>query len=330
MAPARFPASGGMAGDGAASGRAAALAMGGIMKAIGGPGTADRPATPRDTLGCSLSALGRHQELAGQGFVLYRKSHGATAESRVETPPSARGLLVGIALAPGHRRRIFDGRGWTSHAFAEGSCYIRSFCDAYRADMESGFDFFLLELSQAELSRSMEEAELPPAEGLARVVGETDPALAHLAGALLPALAASGQSTPLYVDQVVCAMQTHLAARYHGGQARLPRGLTKVQLTRGKELLAAALDGHILIGDIAAACGVSRSHFIRGFREATGTTPYQWLLARRIERARALMVDSRLSLADVAVACGFSDQSHMTRTFRRLTGAAPGAWRRGQ
>lgn len=299
------------------------------MNAIVGKGLGNARPIRRDALGCSLSDLGFHQELTGQGFVAYRKSHEDSAVSQVATPASGRGVLIGVSLAAGHRRRIFDGGRWAGADFAAGSCYIRSFSDPYRADIETAFDFFLLELSPAALGRCFEEIELPAGEALACVAGAHDPVLAHLAGALLPALATAEQAPPLFVDQVVRAIETHLAARYHGGRARLAQGLTKAQLERAKEMLAAALDGHVLIADIAAACGVSRSHFIRGFREMSGTTPYQWLLQHRVARARDLIADPRLSLADVAIACGFSDQSHMTRTFKRLTGAAPGAWRRG-
>lgn len=277
-----------------------------------------------------MSMLGYHQELVGQGFVAYRKSHDGAVVTQVETPPSARGVLVGVALSGGHRRRIFEGAHSTLVGFAPGSCYIRPFSDAYRADIESAFDFFLMEISQEALARCLEETGLSPAECLGRVAGEIDQVLAHLAGALLPVLNAPDGASPLFVDQVACAMFTHLATHYHGGRVHLPGHLSEGQLARGKELLAASLDGQVLIGDIAEACGVSRSHFIRGFRAAVGTTPYQWLLGRRVERARDLLLHSRLSLAEVAVASGFSDQSHMTRTFRRITGAAPGAWRRGR
>jgi AraC-like DNA-binding protein len=94
-------------------------------------------------------------------------------------------------------------------------------------------------------------------------------------------------------------------------------------------LLAGHLDGDILVGDVAAACGMSRSSFMRGFRETTGTTPMQWLTRLRIETAKKLLGDSELSLAEIGARCGFADQSHFTRVFSARTGVSPGAWRRG-
>jgi AraC-like DNA-binding protein len=60
-------------------------------------------------------------------------------------------------------------------------------------------------------------------------------------------------------------------------------------------------------------CGPSRGYFIRGFKKTTGKAPHQWILSQRVERARGLLMKTDMSLADVALACGFADQSHFTR-----------------
>ena len=285
--------------------------------------------TRRDSLGCSVAALEDQKELVGTGFVVYRKQHEGSAMSRVETPPSGRGLLLGVALSSGHRRRIFTDGTVAAYDFEPDSCYVRSFSDTYRADIETGFDFFLLEVSHAALHQTFSEMGLPLAECVSCTPGTRDPVLASLSRALLPMLDTPERQVPLFLDQVVSAIQTHLATRYHGAAVRIPGGLSPRQFAIAKERLAAGLDGNVLIADIAAACGVSRGHFIKCFRDETGLTPYQWLLHLKVERARDLIVGSRLPLADIAITCGFSDQSHMTRTFTRLTGSAPGLWRRG-
>ncbi|WP_439687165.1 helix-turn-helix domain-containing protein [Cupriavidus oxalaticus] len=75
------------------------------------------------------------------------------------------------------------------------------------------------------------------------------------------------------------------------------------------------------------AVPVRRSHFIRAFCHTTGKTPYQWLLERRIEVVKASL-RGPASIAKIASDCGFADQSHMTRVFRRLTGMTPAGWRK--
>jgi AraC family transcriptional regulator len=71
---------------------------------------------------------------------------------------------------------------------------------------------------------------------------------------------------------------------------------------------------------------LSVSHFSRAFRRTMVVAPHHWLLTRRIEVAKGR--DRGLSLSDVALVCGFADQSHLTRVFTGMVGLSPGAWRR--
>ena len=70
------------------------------------------------------------------------------------------------------------------------------------------------------------------------------------------------------------------------------------------------------------------TNFSRAFRQSTGVSPHQWLLKRRADQTKSLLRDRTLPLSDVALSCGFADQSHFTRVFARLAGISPGAWRR--
>ena len=93
-------------------------------------------------------------------------------------------------------------------------------------------------------------------------------------------------------------------------------------------LLEAHLDGKIALQQVAEACDLSVGHFARAFRQTFRRPPYKWLIERRVDRARDLMTNSRLPLADIAIQSGFADQSALNRTFKRLHGVAPGIWRR--
>jgi AraC-like DNA-binding protein len=86
--------------------------------------------------------------------------------------------------------------------------------------------------------------------------------------------------------------------------------------------------GEVSIARIADECGLSASYFVRAFRETTGMPPYKWLTALRIEKVKALLATSSEPLNEIALACGFADQSHMGRAFLKHTGLAPGQWRR--
>jgi transcriptional regulator GlxA family with amidase domain len=85
-------------------------------------------------------------------------------------------------------------------------------------------------------------------------------------------------------------------------------------------------DASMLLGANVAA--LSRSHFSRAFKHSLGLSPMEYVVVRRVERAKAMITSTRESLADVAVACGFADQSHLNRRFRDHIGMSPGQWRR--
>ena len=107
-----------------------------------------------------------------------------------------------------------------------------------------------------------------------------------------------------------------------------PREAGDAPVHRAREWLADRLADPPALAELAAACGLSRFQLVRRFAAAYGLSPYAWLLRHRAEQARRL-IQRGCRLADAAAACGFADQGHMTRTFVRLFGFTPGAWRRG-
>lgn len=82
------------------------------------------------------------------------------------------------------------------------------------------------------------------------------------------------------------------------------------------------------IGEIARICRMSRGYFISAFCASTGLTPHRWLICFRIRLAQELLLTTDRPLVEIAVDCGFYDQSHFTSTFARWTGESPGRWRR--
>ena len=162
-------------------------------------------------------------------------------------------------------------------------------------------------------------------------VGIDDPVMRSLVRSLLPAFAHANEVSHLFVDHVMLAVGAHAGHTYGGmpiGHSSARGGLAPWQEHRATDLLAANLDGKIGVRDLARVCGLSVGHFSRAFRQTTGMAPHQWLMVRRLEAAKPLLRDRRRSLSEVALACGFADQSHFTRAFSRAVGTSPGAWRR--
>jgi transcriptional regulator GlxA family with amidase domain len=106
------------------------------------------------------------------------------------------------------------------------------------------------------------------------------------------------------------------------------RGLAEWQADLALRLLREDSAGDIPVVALARSCGLSRSHFIRAFKISMGLPPHHWLMRHRIERARELLARTNESIAEIAISCGFADQSHLTRVFRALVGVSPAAWRR--
>ena len=102
------------------------------------------------------------------------------------------------------------------------------------------------------------------------------------------------------------------------------------KLVRVKDFVESSLDQDITLDSLALVVGYSRAHFLRMFRKSTGTTPYQYVMQRRIAHAEELLSANRLSLAEIALACGFSSQPHFTLAFKKQIGLTPAEYRRIQ
>ncbi|WP_370589516.1 helix-turn-helix domain-containing protein [Tychonema sp. LEGE 07203] len=74
---------------------------------------------------------------------------------------------------------------------------------------------------------------------------------------------------------------------------------------------------------IANHIDISSYHFCRLFKQSTGFSPHQYVIQQRVERAKQLLLQGKMSLAEIAIACGFSHQSHLNRHFKRITGVTP-------
>lgn len=158
-----------------------------------------------------------------------------------------------------------------------------------------------------------------------------DSFIQRLGSALLSVDEIGGICSRLYADSLSLTIVTRVLTLY-GETPSVPvrrtEALPKWRLKRAIDFIEAHANTRISLADIADAVGLSRMHFAAQFRKATGYRPHEFVLRRRIDRAKDILATSDFTLVDVALTLGFSSQAHFTSTFRRFTGSTPYQWRR--
>lgn len=158
----------------------------------------------------------------------------------------------------------------------------------------------------------------------------SDPALATLAELLCREQLAPGLANRSLVDAILIELGVGLVRR-HSNLSRSPKfssaALSEERFRRVADYVESELATDLSIDDMARVACLSPFHFTRAFRTRVGETPHRWLMRRRAERARDMLVNAVLPIAQVATDCGFSSQSHMNDVFRRLDLTTPGKLR---
>jgi AraC family transcriptional regulator len=130
----------------------------------------------------------------------------------------------------------------------------------------------------------------------------------------------------VYADSLVHTLIAHLIKKYSKTRMRLQlsrHGLPHKSLARVVEFIDAHLNDNLSLRGIADVAGMSPSYFLTMFKRSVGLAPHQYLISKRIERARTLLTETRLPIVDIATQAGFADQSHLTRMMKRYTGLTP-------
>lgn len=151
-----------------------------------------------------------------------------------------------------------------------------------------------------------------------------DPLLRQLARSLVEEI---GQGTVdrLLADSLMAALAMRVAQRVAPPPPE--PDLPPPRLRRVLDYIEAHLDRELTLAELAGVACLSPCHLSRSFKQAIGTGPQRYTVRRRVERAKALLRGSDASLASIAAAVGFADQSHFTAAFRQETGLTPGRFR---
>jgi AraC family transcriptional regulator len=157
----------------------------------------------------------------------------------------------------------------------------------------------------------------------------------HIALSLLEELKEANLVGKIYADSLATGLTVQLLKHYstlrnvrvgQGGMAphRLRKAISLID-----QHLANEQEGRVALRTVAREVGMSYFHFSRAFKQSIGMTPTGYIAEQRIERARTLMEDTTLPIAEIALRSGFSSQSHFTTSFRRFAGVTPRSFRKG-
>lgn len=156
-----------------------------------------------------------------------------------------------------------------------------------------------------------------------------DPVMRSAGLALMSELETEGVGGRLYAESLANLLAVHLLRHYTtaGAAPKFRGGLSGRRLRQVMAFIADNYETDLSLAELARVGGMSTFHFAREFKRTTGTTPHQYLIKFRIERAKALLAESEMPLVEVSSRSGFSHQSHFTRLFRRVTGTTPQSYR---
>jgi AraC family transcriptional regulator len=238
-----------------------------------------------------------------------------------------------VALLPMKPGDIWiDNRHSKLQVAAVGDTFVFDLTSPPIANLPPPFDFMRFYMPVNTLEQLAFERGLRRVGALkTNSVGLPDPVMRGLAMSLLPAMTDPAACSALFLDAVGLAFHAHIVHKYAGSMdaGTVTRsGLAPWQLQRVDTYIDAHLSADPTITELARECRLSASHFARAFTQSTGMPPHRWLMRRRVERAKELLIAGKLDIAQIALACGFVDQSHLNRVFKRFDLCGPGKWRR--
>jgi AraC family transcriptional regulator len=251
--------------------------------------------------------------------------------------PAHRGKehLITVALGGNCQGELRTASGTYNSSQIKGSVCIIPAGRSYQARLDGESEHLALYL---EPSLLLHAADASQTTGVVEVVEKCAPSdllISNVALALLAELNAGEAGTGavsgrLYAESLANVLAVHLLRHYTAFGSEAPRfsgGLSGQRLRLVTDFIEDNYSRDLSLAGLAQVAGMSPFHFAREFKRTTGTTPHQFLIKFRIDRAKAMLAESKMPLVEVGLHSGFSHQSHFTRLFHRVTGTTPHSYR---
>jgi AraC family transcriptional regulator len=240
--------------------------------------------------------------------------------------------LITFALNGGCKGMIRAASGFQARGEGADSVCVIPSGHPFSAQLGGDSEQLAIYLDPALVLRAADEARSAGGHAVEVIEGcsPSDPIVRSVGLALLAELESEGLSGRLYAESLANVLAVHLLRHYtaaDGSAHRFKGGLSGRKQRRVLSFIADNYESDLSLAELAGVAGMSAFHFAREFKRTTGTTPHQYLINFRVERAKSLLTESEIPLVEVSSRSGFSHQSHFTRLFRRLTGMTPQSYR---
>lgn len=267
-------------------------------------------------------------------FSITRTKDSSPAPEQIVNIAPSDGFSIIIQLQDFAAHTVWKGQQLRySGGYKQGSVSIPYMGDDIRCQHRAAYDNMKIYIPRTTLDEIQMENGTHKISSFNYNYDTHDRVIYHLARAMLSTLQNPATFDSLFIDSTLLALCNHATRKY--GQLTISKEKSSTKLSgwqerRVKELIDHQL-GHnnLLVSDLAQTCGLSRSYFSRAFKATTGMAPHEWIIHRRVEKARQLLLEiPERTASEIALICGFSDQSHFTHLFLKLQGLTPCAWRR--
>ena len=219
-----------------------------------------------------------------------------------------------------------DGNRFRTHRYETGDLWVNPAGVPFSHRIRGHNQFVLLTLEPSKILELLPDQPLLERQVFRRQHQAQDKHLQALMQALLIEAEMGGPNGRLYADTLSTALATHFVNHYSIDSPvdflNLP-ALERHRLGWVIDYIETHLSEDINLSDLALVAGLSKFHFSRLFTDAIGLTPHKYVLKRRIEKATQVLKQGDLTIAQVAYAFGFTDQSHFTRVFKQVKGMTP-------
>lgn len=230
------------------------------------------------------------------------------------------------ASVPIQAERTLDGR-FRCEQVVQGDILVTPANIGTRAQWDREGGVIYLGFEPSVFAHAMYEVLDPDRIQLVPHFATPDPLVHQIGLALKTALENQGAGSRLYAESMANALIIHLLQHYSAQPPSLrdyyAEGLPKPRFRQVVDYIHEHLDQDLGLEELATVVQMSSHYFCQRFKQSTGMTPHQYVIRCRVERAKELLLQGELAIADIALSVGFVDQSHLTRHFKRLMGITP-------